>query len=172
VYVIEVNPACFPYRAVCFQGYRRAAGQNCCPADDRTQAARVSAGLRRAAFRTIYGQILLRQISRLSLGQVPGCGYRAGSGDEIDGRSDGRRRELRRSFRQGAACRGPETATRGAVFISVTDHDKQHCRSRDPQICGYGVQAGGHFMAPRRAGSRWHEVERVYKVKEGRPERG
>ena len=39
------KPARFPHRALCFQGDGRADGEDCRPADDGTQAARIPAGV-------------------------------------------------------------------------------------------------------------------------------
>ena len=163
------EPAGFAHRAVCFEGYRRADGEDCGAADDRTQAARVPAGKYRAPRRSRHRKLLLREVSGVPVEQVSRRRHRAGAGDEIHWRSDGRGRQLRRSFRQGAVGRGTEVADAGHG-VHQRDRPRQAprrgCRA---QICGYGVQARsyfGHGDVIEAAGMR---VERVYKVKEGRP---
>ena len=103
----------FAHRAVCFEGHGRAAGEDCGAADDRAQAARISAGEYRPAHRSRHGKLLLREVAGVSVEQVSRRGHGAGAGDEIHRRSDGRGRQLRRSFRQGAVGGGPEVADAG-----------------------------------------------------------
>ena len=55
--------------------------------------------------RSGHRQLLLREVAGLPVGQVPGRRYRAGAGDALDRRSDGRGRQLWRGLRQGAASR-------------------------------------------------------------------
>ncbi len=65
------------HRSLCLEGHGHPAGQDCRAPDDRPQAARVSAGECRARHRSRHRQLLLREVTRLSLGQVPGRGYGA-----------------------------------------------------------------------------------------------
>ncbi len=81
--------SCFPHRALRLQGDRSAAGEDGCTADDRAHLARVDAGAGSRAHGSRHRQSLFREIAGLSLEQVSRCGYGAGTGDEVDRRSDG-----------------------------------------------------------------------------------
>ncbi len=109
------------HRALCLQGDRRAAGEDRRAPDDRPQAARIPAGEHRARRRPRYRQLLLREVARLPLGQVPRRRYRARSGDEVHRRSDGRGRQLRRGLRQGAdRCRADAADVRDEYSSAPT----------------------------------------------------
>ena len=158
------------HRAVCFESDRRAAGEDCGAADDGAQAARIPAGKHRAPRRSRHRKLLLREVAGVSLEQISRRRHRARAGDEIHRRSDGRGRQLRRSLRQGATGGGTEVADAGhGIFISVTDHDKRHVAEVARKFVDMGfklVATAGTADVIEAAGM---NVERVYKVKEGRP---
>ena len=106
----------FANRAFRFESDGRADGENCGPADDRPQAARIPARVHRARSRSRHRALLLREVAGLSLEQVSRSRHGTGSGDEIDGRSDGCGRQLRGGIRQGADCGRPEAADAGHGF--------------------------------------------------------
>ena len=104
------QPARLAHRAFRFESHRRAHGQNCRPADDRTQAARVSAGEYRARHRSRHRPLLLREVAGLSLVEVSRRRHGSRPGDAFHRRSHGRRRQFRRGLRQGPTCRRTKTA--------------------------------------------------------------
>ena len=93
----------------------------------------------------------------------------AWAGDALDRRSDGRRRELRRSVRQSAACRRHSPSRRGALFISVNDRDKPAAVDVARKFRDFGfelVATRGTAAALKAAGL---SCKTVFKVNEGRP---
>ncbi len=99
------------------------------------------------------GNLLLREVARLPVGQVPRRRHRARSGDEIHRRSDGRGRQLWRSLRQGASRRRTSPAD-----LRPCLHQRQRSRQAaiaDPgeTVCRAGLQSGRdprHGQAHRR----------------------
>ena len=76
------------------------------------------------------------------------------------------------AFGKAQLAAGQKLPTQGTVFISVTDHDKRHVAEVARKFVDMGfklVATSGTGDVIEAAGMR---VERVYKVKEGRPERG
>ena len=112
---------------------------------------------------------LLCEVAGLSVGQVPRRRHRAGAGDEVHRRSDGRCGQLRRGLCQGADCRRPGAAVKGTIFMSVNDHDKEALVS----LARTFVEMGFHLVATHGTAEVLEaaglQPERVYKVKEGRP---
>ena len=73
------------------------------------------------------------------------------------------------AFAKAQVAAGQKLPTQGAVFISVTDHDKRHVASVARKFVDMGfklVATAGTADVIEAAGM---NVERVYKVKEGRP---
>jgi len=73
------------------------------------------------------------------------------------------------AFAKAQIAAGQKLPTRGAVFISVTDHDKQHIAALARKFVDMGfklVATAGTADVIENAGM---EVDRVFKVKEGRP---
>jgi carbamoyl-phosphate synthase large subunit len=73
------------------------------------------------------------------------------------------------AFAKAQLAAGQKLPTQGAVFISVTDHDKRHVASVARKFVDMGfklVATAGTADVIEAAGM---NVERVYKVKEGRP---
>ena len=88
--------------------------------------------------RSRHRQLLLCEVAGLSLGQVSRRRHRAGPGDEVHRRSDGRGRQLRRGLRQSANRRRTDAA----------DHrDGLHQRQRSRQAL--------HGRSWRGASSSW-----------------
>ncbi len=61
------------------------------------------------------------------------------------------------AFAKAQLAAGQKLPTQGAVFISVTDHDKLHVARGRPQVRRHGIQAGRHRRHGRRNRSRRHE---------------
>jgi len=73
------------------------------------------------------------------------------------------------AFAKAQVAAGQKLPTKGTVFISVTDHDKPHVAEVARKFADMGfnlVATAGTADILERAGM---QVERVYKVKEGRP---
>ena len=73
------------------------------------------------------------------------------------------------AFAKAQLAAGQKLPTQGTVFISVTDHDKQHVAAVARKFVDMGfklVATAGTADVIEAAGM---HVERVYKVKEGRP---
>ena len=113
---------------------------------------------------------LLREVAGLPVEQIRRRGYGSGSGDALDRRSDGRgghalaRPSPRRNFRRGRFC--PPS---GTVFFTVNDHDKAAAVELARRYVDLGfkiVATEGTANVLEKAGL---SVERVFKVKEGRP---
>src|SRR6185437_7824105 len=88
--------------AVCVEGDGRAAGEGGFAIDDGQDTARVAAGAGGERRRSWDGRALLREVTGVSVGQVPGRGSCAGAGDAVDGRGDGRRDDVWRGVCEGA----------------------------------------------------------------------
>jgi hypothetical protein len=97
------EPARLAHRALCLEGDRHSAGQDCRAADDRPQAARTAAGATCQRQGPGNRHALLREVAGLSLVEVCRRGYGAGPGDEVHRRGDGRGGHLWRGLCQGAA---------------------------------------------------------------------
>ena len=79
------------HRAVCQQGDRRAAGENCGAIDGRQEAADMKLPLvKKTACSKSPFTISSREIAGVSVQQIPRRGYHPGSGDALHRRSDGR----------------------------------------------------------------------------------
>src|SRR4029077_4716006 len=73
------------------------------------------------------------------------------------------------AFAKAQLAAGQKLPTQGAIFISVTDHDKRHVAQVARKFADRGfklVATAGTADIIEDAGM---SVERVYKVKEGRP---
>ena len=93
------------------------------------------------------GAAVLRQVAGVPVQQVSRRGSGARSGDALDRRSDGRRRELRRSLPESAdQRRDARCPDSGTVFISVNDRHKAG---------GRGGRANG---SPSSASSWWRRA--------------
>ena len=55
------------------------------------------------------------------------------------------------AFAKAQLAAGQKLPTQGAVFISVTDHDKRHVACGGPQVRRHGIQAGRDRRHSRRA---------------------
>src|SRR6185437_3366281 len=95
------------------QGDGRAAGEDGFAADDRTHAAGAAAGAGGVRARSRNRRALFCEVASVSVEQVSRRGHSAWSGDEIDRRSDGRGRQLRRGLREGAAFRWAKASVEG-----------------------------------------------------------
>ena len=117
------------------------------------------------------GARLLRgEIAGVSVQQVPRSGYDSGSGDAVDGRSDGDLEEVWPGVCEGADRGGSATAAQGTIFLSVSDHDKRHVGVRwRKELHALGFK----LVATRGTAARFRQrgvpAEPVYKVNEGRP---
>jgi len=116
-----------------------------------------------------YRPLLLREVAGVSVEQFRGgirvLVRRLRSTGEVMGVAD----NFGEALRESADCSRQKLPIRDRCSLSVTDHDKPHVAEVARRFCGHGVQAGGygwHGGRSRRAGL---SVERVYKVKEGRP---
>ncbi len=99
------------------------------------------------------GQLLLREVSGISLEQISGSGHGAWPGDEVHRRSHGCGRQLRRGFCQGADCGGTKAAHQGHGL-----HQRHRPRQAAggggcSQVCRHGLPPGGHRWHGRRASS-------------------
>ncbi len=117
------QPARLAHRSLCLQGNRGAAGKNRRSPHDRPQAERLPLGERRTRHRTRYRKLLLREVAGLSLGQVPRRRHRPRPRNEVHRRSDGRRRQLRRSLRQ-----SPGRCRTSAADLRTHLHQRQRSR--------------------------------------------
>ena len=119
VYVLEVNPRA---RARCRSSRRR-------PACRSPRSRRAAWPASRSRTQGIDGEsrpaVLLGEGSGVPVHQVPGRRYHPRARDEVDRRSDGRRRDLRRGVREVAARGGREAARHRARCSSASsDADK------------------------------------------------
>ena len=106
------------------------------------------------ASRSRYRQLLLREVASISLGKVSRRRYRARSGDEVDRRSDGRGRQLRRGLRQGASRSRTSAADHRHGL-----HERQRSRQAlhagvGKTLCRAGLQHCRHARNGARAGRR------------------
>ena len=132
VYVLEVNPRAS--RTVPFVS--KATGLPLAKI-----AARCMAGITLAEQGVTANRaaVLFGQGSGVPLHQVPGRGHHPRPGNEIDRRSDGRRRDLWRGLRQVAARPPAERLPKsGKVFISVRDADKRPVLDIARELTGMG----------------------------------
>ena len=89
-------------------------------------------------YRSRHRQLLFCEVAGVPLGQVPRRRHRAGTGDEVDRRSDGRGRQLRRSLRQGAIC-----CRAGAADIGNDLHERQRTRQAFHAGTGKALRRAG-----------------------------
>ncbi len=80
------------YGAVCVEGDGDSAGEDRFAADGRAEAEGAAAGAGEERQGSGDGIELLREVAGVPVGQVPGRGHGAGTGDEVDRRGDGRLR--------------------------------------------------------------------------------
>ena len=73
------------------------------------------------------------------------------------------------AFAKAQIAAGQKLPVKGTVFLSVNDHDKPVAVAAGAEICRDGIQTGRDAWNGRGAGESRIAVERVYKVKEGRP---
>jgi carbamoyl-phosphate synthase large subunit len=112
---------------------------------------------------------LLRQIARLPLVQVPRRRHRSRPRDEVHRRSHGRRRNFGEAFAKAQLSAGQVLPTSGTVFFSVNDHDKPQPSTSPAATSSWAsriVATEGTADVLEKSGL---IVERVFKVKEGRP---
>ena len=103
---------------------------------------------------------------------LPGRRYHPRPRDEIDGRGDGRRLDVRQRVRQGAT-RGRRKAADGRHRVHQRQQPRQACRRAD---CARPAELGFKLLATRGTANylRAHKlnVDIVFKVNEGRPHVG
>ena len=99
------EPAGVAHRSLRQQSHRSAVAEAGGGLDAGQETARFRTSYRRPHIRRSAGAAMFRKIARVSVRKVSGRGSRAGPRDAIDGRSDGRRREFRRSVQQGSVER-------------------------------------------------------------------
>ena len=112
---------------------------------------------------------VLREVAGVPVQQVSWRRSGARSGDAVDRRGDGRRREFRRGVRQSAAQRRYAAAGEGTVFISVNDRHKPDAVELAKRFAEFGfelVATRGTAAAMQRPAL---QCKTVFKVNEGRP---
>src|SRR5258708_37126679 len=73
------------------------------------------------------------------------------------------------AFAKAQLAAGQKLPTQGTVFISVTDNDKRYVVSVARKVVDLGFKIGAHSGTADVIEAATMKVERVYKVKEGRP---
>ena len=112
---------------------------------------------------------LLRQIARLPMGQIPGVDTVLGPEMKSTGEVMGVANNFGEAFAKAQIAAGQVLPTQGTVFLSVNDHDKDGLVELARQF----QEMGFHLVATHGTAAVLEEAgmqpERVYKVKEGRP---
>ena len=115
---------------------------------------------------------VLREVAGVPVQQIPRRRSGARTGDALDRRSDGRRRELRRGVREGAAQRRHPLPEKGTVFISVNDHHKPEAVEVAQALRRARLRAGGDARHRRRARSCRPQVQDRLQGERGPAQRG
>ena len=115
---IGSQPSSFAHGTVRLQGDWPAAREDRGAGDDRQEAARSGRG------RGPRAALLFGEGSGVPVRQIPRVRPDPRPGNEVHGRGDGNRPDLRRGLRQGADCFRCDAARKGVCFISVRDRDK------------------------------------------------
>ncbi len=158
------------HRALRFESHRRPDGEDRLAPHDRTQAPRISPRKHRAQHRSRYRPLLLREVPGLPLEQVPRRRHRPRPGDEVHRRSHGRGRQLRRSLRQGADRRRTKTADARHRSSSASPTTTSRTSPMSPaNSWTWDSNWSPPPAPPTSSKTPACNVERVYKVKEGRP---
>ena len=155
--------------ALCFESDRDPDGEDRGPADDGAQAARIFAGVYRAQRRSRHGALLLREVAGFPWNKFPGVDTVLGPEMKSTGEVMGVADNFGEAFAKAQTAAGQKLPTQGTVFISVTDHDKPGVAEVSRKFVDMGfklVATAGTADVLESAGM---TVERVYKVKEGRP---
>ncbi len=160
----------FAHGALCFEGDGDSAGEDRFAHHGGAEAEGVAAGAGGERQGSGYGVALLCEVAGVSVGQVPGSRYGAWAGDEVDRRGDGSGGQLRRGVCQGADCRGAGASAAG------NDLPERERSRQGARWCRWrGSLWRWDFIWWRRMVRRvvleqaGLQPERVYKVKEGRP---
>ena len=116
-----------------------------------------------------YGRALLREVAGVSVGQVSGRRYGAGPEMKSTGEVMGVADNFGEAFAKAQIAAGQVLPLKGTIFFSVNDHDKEQLVSLARQY----IEMGFHIVATHGTADVLEQdgmtVERVYKVKEGRP---
>ena len=156
------QPAGVADGAVSVEGHRCAAGQGRGAGDGRPDAgaAGPDPGPR--------GLGLLRQDAGVPVRAVPRRRHHPRARDEVDGRSHGRRGDLRHRIRQGAARRRREAAARGlrVHLASTTTTSPRSCRSRatSPDWASSWWRRAARPTSCARTGWTWRSCSRSTKA--------
>ena len=163
------EPARLPHRALRFQSYGRAHGQDCRAPHDRPQAARVPPRNVERGTDLDTGRCFYVKSPVFPWSKFPGVDTVLGPEMRSTGEVMGVADNFGEAFAKAQIAAGQKLPTQGTVFISVTDHDK-------PQVVEVArrfVDMGFKLVATHGTADVLEEaglaVERVYKVKEGRP---
>ena len=138
VYVLEVNPRASRTVPFVSKATGRAAREDRGALHGRPDARR--AGRRRRG----RAAVLLGEGGGVPVHQVPGRGHDPRAGDEVDGRGDGRGRDLRRGVRE-------EPARRGRAAAAVAARRSSACATSDkPRAVEIGPHAARARLRARR----------------------
>ena len=169
VYVLEVNPRASRTVPLRFESDRSPDGENRGSPDDRAQAARIPAGIYRARADLDTGRCYYVKSPVFPWNKFPGVDTVLGPEMKSTGEVMGVADNFGEAFAKAQTAAGQKLPTQGTVFISVTDHDKPNVTEVSRKFVDMGfklVATAGTADVLEAAGM---TVERVYKVKEGRP---
>ena len=169
VYVIEVNPRASRTVPYVSKATGMPMAKIAAPSDDRAQAAGIFAGVYRTARRSRHRHCYYVKSPVFPWNKFPGVDTVLGPEMKSTGEVMGVADNFGEAFAKAQIAAGQKLPTKGIVFISVTDHDKPHVADVARKFADMGfnlVATAGTADIIERAGM---AVERVYKVKEGRP---
>ena len=158
------------HRPLRLQSHRRPHGKNRLAPHDRTQAPRIPPRIHRAEKRSRHRHRCYYVKSPVfPWNKFPGVDTVLGPEMKSTGEVMGVADNFGEAFAKAQLAAGQKLPTQGTVFISVTDHDKPHVADVARKFVDMGfklVATAGTADVIEAAGM---SVERVYKVKEGRP---